>query len=148
LSAEEARRAQAAALAGWPDPKRPAYRRDGGRTPCLLSIRAGEATAGSARTDVERLGEREVRRVGSAEVVAQLPDAADERSRRVAVERQLVQVGERLDRPSVVEASAEHVRAHDVRHLRVEQVRCRRRAVLPRPPRRLAPVVSAARAQG
>src|SRR5262245_50842224 len=102
---------------GWASPE-PAL--DDGRRGAVREIE--QAAVGGDERGVESLGQRDVRGVIAAQVVAEGPDAGEERPRRVALERQLVQVTERLGRPAIVETSAEHVLAEDVCDLGVDEV--------------------------
>ena len=61
-----------------------------------------QATLAGDEGGIERFRERDVGGVVAAEVLPEFPNAGEQRSRREAVERQLVQVGERLGRTSFV----------------------------------------------
>ena len=91
--------------------------------PRMMTRGSSEALVAREQRRIERLGESDVDSIIGREIVPQLPDARQQKAVRIATQRKIGQVGERLSAALVVDLTGCRIAADHMGDFDVEQMR-------------------------
>lgn len=91
--------------------------------PGVVAGGGGEAPIARHQERIERLGQGNVEPIMASEAMPQLPDPRQQPIMRVAVERKIAKIGEKLAPPLRADLTGRSIPADDMRHLCIQHVR-------------------------